>query len=260
MPTRETPTRSLCLQRSRSLQRHPNERRASLSFRRWRPTSSFRAAGSRSEFRRGPAWRGPCRHQRAFSLGANKYLNRCSPPGRRDARARVMTLDPKTKREHELRGGTPPWRKGDKRPLRAPVRENFRCEALVVGAGITGSLIAQHLASVGVNVAVIDREVPGLASTAASTSMLQWEFNCSLVELTELLRFERAAAVYRLSLGAVSGLCGLVRALRLRCALRNRKSLYLAGAGAGGNRSRFMINPSKSLRARACGRLGPLKI
>ena len=50
---------------------------------------------------------------------------------------------------------------------------------LIVGAGITGSLVAERLTRQGLDVIVVDREIPGAGSTAASTSMLLWEIDRS---------------------------------------------------------------------------------
>ena len=102
-----------------------------------------------------------------------------------------------------------------------------------MGAGITGSLMAEHLTALGHDVCIIDRERPGYGSTAASTAMLQWEIDCPLTELTAFYGFERAADVYRRSLQAVSELKSLIDDKGLKCVFRHRSSLYLAGDGAG---------------------------
>ena len=75
-----------------------------------------------------------------------------------------------------VRRGLP--RPGD--PIRLEVSENIKCDALIVGAGITGSLVAERLTRQGLNVVIVDRELPGRGSTAASTSMLLWEIDRSL--------------------------------------------------------------------------------
>lgn len=137
-------------------------------------------------------------------------------------------FDPERVRQNDLRGGTPPWNSGRVQPTRPTVSEDFRCEILVVGGGVTGALTAQHLTSQGHEVCIIDRQRPGFGSTAASTSMLMWEIDKSLSDLTRLYGFERAANVYRRSFAAMSGLTELVNTLRLPCALRHRRSLYLA--------------------------------
>jgi glycine/D-amino acid oxidase-like deaminating enzyme len=130
-----------------------------------------------------------------------------------------------------LRGGYPPWRQR-RQPLGRPVlAANMRCEVLVVGAGITGSFMAEHLSALGHEVCVLDRERPGLGSTAASTAMLLWEIDAPLIKLTQFYGFERAAELYHRSLRAVSGLSELVESADLPCGFRPRQSLYLAEAG-----------------------------
>jgi glycine/D-amino acid oxidase-like deaminating enzyme len=142
-------------------------------------------------------------------------------------------FDSETTVQRDLRGGCPPWLSGFKRPVRAPLDHDLSCDILVVGAGITGALMAQHLTALGHQVCVIDRERAGFGSTAASTAMLQWEIDCPLSELTGFYGFERAANVYRRSLQAVAGLRGLVDDLALPCTFRHRSSLYIAAGDVG---------------------------
>ncbi len=145
----------------------------------------------------------------------------------------VSEFDAESTVQSDLRGGSPPWLAGYVRPRRKALDQNMRCDILVVGAGITGSLIAEHLTSLGHKVCIIDRERAGFGSTAASTAMLQWEIDCPLSELTGFYGFERAANIYRRSLQAVTGLKSLVGTLGLSCAFRDRSSLYMTGAGTG---------------------------
>jgi glycine/D-amino acid oxidase-like deaminating enzyme len=109
-----------------------------------------------------------------------------------------------------------------------PVANGFRCEVLVVGAGITGALTAESLARQGLEVVLIDREAPTQGSTAASTAMLLWEIDRSLGELTQLYGLDRAARCHRASFQAVIGLQNLVAQHRLPCQMRRKRSLYLA--------------------------------
>jgi glycine/D-amino acid oxidase-like deaminating enzyme len=111
---------------------------------------------------------------------------------------------------------------------RTKITQDLKCDALIVGGGITGSLIAERLTRQGLNVVIIDREVPGRGSTAASTSMLLWEIDHSLTQLTETYGFERATRAYLASLHAVAGLKSLVLQLALPCEMRDKDSLYLA--------------------------------
>ncbi len=127
-----------------------------------------------------------------------------------------------------MRGGCSPWFAAAKQPPRRDVTGNLKCDALVVGAGITGSLVAERLTRQGLDVVIVDREIPGRGSTAASTSMLLWEIDQPLSMLAEAYSFERAARAYRASLDAVSGLKALIASLGIACELREKNSLYLA--------------------------------
>lgn len=127
-----------------------------------------------------------------------------------------------------MRGGRSPWFAGLQYAPRQPLTEDIACDALIVGGGITGALMAEQLTRQGLDVIIVDRESPGRGSTAASTSMLLWEIDRSLHELTHLYGYERAARAYRASYDAVHGLEALVRTLDLRCNMRAKDSLYLA--------------------------------
>lgn len=156
-------------------------------------------------------------------------------------------FDPESVRQNDLRGGTSPWTQKHGQLRRAVVDQNFACDILVVGAGITGSLAAEHLASQGHDVCVIDRQRPGFGSTTASTAMLLWEIDRPLTYLAGIYGFERAADIYRRSFAAVSGIAELVNSHGLPCGLRHKRSLYLA-AGMIGRRE---LLAEHDLRTRA---------
>jgi glycine/D-amino acid oxidase-like deaminating enzyme len=99
----------------------------------------------------------------------------------------------------------------------------------VVGAGITGALVAEAASARGLSTVVLDRRPPCHGSTYASTALLQSEIDTPLIRLAEDIGFERARRVWRRSSRAVDDLADLVRRLRIRCDFRPRSSLYLAG-------------------------------
>jgi glycine/D-amino acid oxidase-like deaminating enzyme len=114
------------------------------------------------------------------------------------------------------------------------VGENLKRDALIVGAGITGSMVAERLTRQGLDVVIVDREFPGHGSTAASTSMLLWEIDQPLRQLSEVYGFERAARAYRASFDAVAGLKSLVGQLGIPCDMRAKNSLCLAAGDSSG--------------------------
>lgn len=126
-----------------------------------------------------------------------------------------------------LVSGRSPWGGQRPRPAYAPLAGSYATDVLVIGGGITGALAAEHLTARGHQVTIIDREEPGLGSTAASTAMLQWEIDTSLSDLEHYYGFERAAGIYRRSAAAVAGLTKLIEVNRIDCGFRPRNTLYL---------------------------------
>jgi glycine/D-amino acid oxidase-like deaminating enzyme len=145
----------------------------------------------------------------------------------------ISALSANNSEQADLHGGRSPWCQPSRRTIRLNLNDGIKCDALIVGCGITGSLMAERLTRQGLNVVIVDRELPGRGSTAASTSMLLWELDRSLKELTDIYGFERASRVFLASLDAVNGLKSLVRGLNLPCELRARDSLYLATGSTG---------------------------
>jgi glycine/D-amino acid oxidase-like deaminating enzyme len=112
---------------------------------------------------------------------------------------------------HDVRGRLPP-----------------RCDVVIVGAGITGALVADALAGAGVAVVVVDRRVPGSGSTAASTALLQYELDLELLQLIEKTGYHRAVRVYQRAAAAIAGFESLVGELGDGCGFARRQSIYLA--------------------------------
>ncbi len=142
-------------------------------------------------------------------------------------------LDERTTEQRDLRGGRTPWLVGLQRLRRQRLSADLRCDVLIVGAGITGSTVAEHLTQHGHEVVVVDRERPGHGSTAASTAMLLWEIDQSLGDLANIYGFDRAAGIYRRSLEAARGMIALAEGLALPCDLTRHDALYLASAEMG---------------------------
>ncbi len=136
-------------------------------------------------------------------------------------------------RQDDLRSGASPWRAGIARPPGRALDADLRCDVAIVGAGITGALLAEHLSARGLRVAVVDRERPGFGSTVASTAMLQWEIDLPLRRLAALYGFDAAADVYQRSFKAVEGLSALIAGLGVSCGYWPRQTVYLAAGDVG---------------------------
>lgn len=132
--------------------------------------------------------------------------------------------------QRDLRTGHSLWEDSSHRSV--PTRELRRdvvADVAVVGAGISGALMAHTLVRAGASVIVLDRRAPVLGSTLASTALLQFEIDLSLTELSRRIGRSRARRAWRRSLAGVRALSRLVAKERLRCGFASRRSLYLSG-------------------------------
>lgn len=105
-------------------------------------------------------------------------------------------------------------------------------DVAVVGAGISGAFVAHELAR-DHSVAVLDRRPPLTGSTLASTAMLQWEIDLPLTALARRIGADKAGRAYRRSWEAVKALERIVASEGIRCGLRPKQALYLAGDAYG---------------------------
>lgn len=99
----------------------------------------------------------------------------------------------------------------------------------VVGAGISGALIAESLSELGLNIAILDRRGPVKGSTAASTAMLQYEIDTPLCLMGDKIGIVRAERIWRRSRLAVDALRERTERLGLDAAAATRGSIYLDG-------------------------------
>lgn len=129
-------------------------------------------------------------------------------------------------------------------PPRPPLAHDESCDVAIIGAGITGALIAHTLSAAGLNCIVLDRRSAGAGSTAASTALLLYELDTPLTELAGRIGFSDAAAVYRHCSRAVRRLVRTARSLPDAGPITRRPSIYLASTDA----------DAESLRAEARAR------
>jgi glycine/D-amino acid oxidase-like deaminating enzyme len=111
------------------------------------------------------------------------------------------------------------------------LKSNVTCE-VVLGGGISGAFVAEALSRVGFNVVVLDKRDVGGGSTSASTALLQYEIDTSLVELTNKFGRSDAEGVYRLCHDSILAIERLVSELNVDCVFQRRKSVYLASRTA----------------------------
>lgn len=130
----------------------------------------------------------------------------------------------------DLRTGRSIW-SARRRPAIAmrPLTRSTSCDVAVVGAGISGALIAEGLSEAGLDVVILDRRGPLLGSTPASTAMPQYELDTPLCQMAERIGRDRAERIWRRPRLAVDALRERTERLGIRADTATRGSIYLDG-------------------------------
>ena len=128
----------------------------------------------------------------------------------------------------DLSSGTPFWQiKNGLLHAFPRLNEAVRCDVLVVGAGITGALIGEHLTRAGMSVCVIDRREAAWGSTSASTALLQYEIDTEMQALAQTYGLADAVLAYKACEQAVRRLGALAKRLQ-GIDFQPMQSLYIA--------------------------------
>lgn len=98
----------------------------------------------------------------------------------------------------DLKSGYPFWAvKNGLMQAFPKLEDDLRCDVAIIGAGITGALIADELAGHGHQVCVLDQRDVGWGSTSASTALLQYEIDVHMVDLAKDYGEADAVLAYR---------------------------------------------------------------
>lgn len=102
------------------------------------------------------------------------------------------------------------------------------CDVAVIGGGITGALISHALMEKGYRVVLLDKRDIANGSTSATTSMLQYEIDVPLYQLSDMIGEEAAALCYKSGIGAIHRLGKLIDETGIDCGFERKQSLYVA--------------------------------
>lgn len=108
------------------------------------------------------------------------------------------------------------------------LKENLDCEVLVIGGGITGSLLAYQMVNDGYDTILIDKREICNGSTSATTAMLQYEIDVPLFELIEQIGHEGAVLSYKACSKSIDDLEKICFDINSAAGFERKKSLYFA--------------------------------
>lgn len=108
------------------------------------------------------------------------------------------------------------------------LNEDIETDIVIVGAGITGSLIAHQCMADGYKTVVVDKREVGHGSTSATTSMLQYEIDKPLFELIDLIGEKGAVLSYKACFDSIDQLQKISKSIKSTCGFQKKESLYFA--------------------------------
>lgn len=108
------------------------------------------------------------------------------------------------------------------------LKENIETEILIIGGGITGSLLAHQIIKDGYKTVLVDRREIGNGSTSATTSMLQYEIDVPLFELSKMIGKKGAEKSYWACYDSIDNLQKIAKEVKSDCGFKKKQSLYFA--------------------------------
>ncbi|MFP3835130.1 NAD(P)/FAD-dependent oxidoreductase [Chryseobacterium sp. SIMBA_028] len=108
------------------------------------------------------------------------------------------------------------------------LKSDEKCDVLIIGGGITGSLIAHQMIKDGHETILIDKRELCNGSTSATTSMLQYEIDVPLDELIRKIGKKGAVESYKACSDAIDVIDEISRQIRSNAGFKRKKSLYFA--------------------------------
>ncbi len=131
----------------------------------------------------------------------------------------------------DVRSNEPYWLIVNSLPQSYPsLQKSISSEVLIIGAGITGALMAYKLVKAGKKVVMVDRRDICNGSTAASTSMLQYEIDVPLHKLIDQVGLTCAVSSYQNCEKSIKEIKKIAKDVGSSCDFEYKKSIYFASS------------------------------
>lgn len=125
---------------------------------------------------------------------------------------------------------------GTKRPVRPPLKDDIKCDVLVIGGGASGLAAAARLMGTGKKVVLLEKSICGGSSTGKSAGFLTPDSELELSQLTRRFGAQGAKDLWDVPVRGIGLMLGRIRDEGIECDLQRQDSLYL-GKGKGGVRA-----------------------
>ena len=133
----------------------------------------------------------------------------------------------------DLRSSAAIWDRPANELAADPLVADVDCDVAIIGSGISGALAAYYVTQTpGRRVVMLDKRDLSQGSINASTALLQYEIDTTLVDLAAKVGRTAAERAYQLCLDAIGEFDAIVRDVCDDCGYARRQSLFLSGDDA----------------------------
>lgn len=101
--------------------------------------------------------------------------------------------------------------------------KNLETDICIIGGGVTGAIASYYFSKNNIKTVVLEKRIAHL-STSVTTSLLQYELDDNLSELTEYTTIENALKSYNLGLKALNEIEDFINLHENKCDYRKRYS------------------------------------
>ncbi len=114
-----------------------------------------------------------------------------------------------------------------------PLKTDEKTGVAIIGAGITGALIAHHLLRAGIDCCLVDKRTPATGSSCASTALLQYEIDIPLCRMAKMMPEKDAVTAFMSCLESIDEMRNLFVKAGVEADFRQVPSVFLASDGKG---------------------------
>jgi gamma-glutamylputrescine oxidase len=122
---------------------------------------------------------------------------------------------------------------GTRRPIQPPLRDDLRCDVVVVGGGAAGLAAAARFIGTGKKVVLLEGNICGGSSTGKSAGFLTPDSELELSQLVRRFGTQGAKDLWDVPVRGIRRMLDLIGARGFECDLQKQDSLFL-GKGRGG--------------------------
>ncbi len=103
--------------------------------------------------------------------------------------------------------------------------ENIEADVLIVGGGVTGSIVSYYLSKAGIKTVILEKSRVAHASSSISTALLQYELDDNARSLEETIPLDEVITSYKLGLKALDELKEFIQAHGNKCNYMEKDTL-----------------------------------